>query len=733
MGVGAMSSARAKSIKRKGGRKAPAKNARAPQARPRSASQSETREYTQPEHKESDLVLAWFRLLARRRGAWLQHLWLSEGSLDGRATVTHAELAGILADEDSPDAEAEWSRNQATVRAWQSEAEHVKKALDALDHSRFQRLARVFGLGAEEIDLLRLCAAVAFDPQLSRVCAYLQDHSGRTYLTEELASRLLGVDRASVWTPEMNIFRWELIQRRDMGVGEPQALVIDPQIKDWLRGKSSLDEVLIGAVGMAESNGSALPEWPIDEIATWTQESFRSVEQTRVRVVVVAPRGGGKGDFAAAVAAKLTMPLLAVDSDAGDEGNWKRFFLHTQRQAFLETAALSWIGEAVSRQRWPGSQPLFPLQFVLCEPGLEPAPVTGAVDRVVRLPMPETKTGEHLWQQSSPHARTWPPAELRRLAEHHRVWPGDVIRAIQLGASSPAEAALLVRDSARRRFGNLAQILECPFDWDDLVLPQGVKQLLEAISFEAEERGEFWQQKAAQRLFPQGRGLVALFSGPSGTGKTMAAQVIAARLTQDLCRVNVAQLVSKWVGETPKNVEQVIRVAAENDVVLFFDEADALFARRLTEIRDAQDRFANTDTAFLLQAIESYPGIAILATNLKTNIDAAFLRRLRYLVEFPKPDAGLQRTLWIKLVTALTDAKRARALAGTFDGLSAATEVTPAQIKFAVLAGLFAARADNQPLNARHLLIGLDRELAKEGRAIGPRDRDKILAMAEAA
>ena len=281
------------------------------------------------------------------------------------------------------------------------------------------------------------------------------------------------------------------------------------------------------------------------------------------------------------------------------------------------------------------------------------------------------------------------------------------------------------------------------------MLPQGVKQLLEAISFEAEERGEFWQQKAAQRLFPQGRGLVALFSGPSGTGKTMAAQVIAARLTQDLCRVNVAQLVSKWVGETPKNVEQVIRVAAENDVVLFFDEADALFARRLTEIRDAQDRFANTDTAFLLQAIESYPGIAILATNLKTNIDAAFLRRLRYLVEFPKPDAGLQRTLWIKLVTALTDAKRARALAGTFDRLSAlmlwlsrarvfdrlsaATEVTPAQIKFAVLAGLFAARADNQPLNARHLLIGLDRELAKEGRAIGPRDRDKILALAEAA
>jgi SpoVK/Ycf46/Vps4 family AAA+-type ATPase len=213
----------------------------------------------------------------------------------------------------------------------------------------------------------------------------------------------------------------------------------------------------------------------------------------------------------------------------------------------------------------------------------------------------------------------------------------------------------------------------------------------------------------------------------------MAAQVIGARLTQDLCRVNVAQLVSKWVGETAKNVEQIIRVAAENDVVLFFDEADALFARRSTEIRDAQDRFANTDTAYLLQAIESYPGVAVLATNLKTNIDAAFLRRLRYVVEFPKPDAGLQRTLWSRLVTALAGDERASVLAPAFALLSAGTEVTGAQIKFAVLAGLFAARADKKPLSARHLLMGLDRELAKEGRAIGPRERDQILKLKEAA
>jgi len=689
-------------------------------------------EITKQAIEESNLVLTWFRLLARRRAAWLQHLWTNEGSIDGRATVTHSEVAGILTNDDSIEAENKWAQSQEAVRLWIAEAEEIKRQLNQIENSRFVRLARVFGLSSPELDLLRLSAAVAFDPALGRVCAYLQDHSGRTYLTETLAAQVLGTPRNAMWTPELNIFRWELIERRDTGAGEPEALLLDRQIKDWLLANSALDEVLVGAVGLAENSGLALPEWPLDEVVNWTHESLQVSRPTPLRLVIVAPRGGGKGDFAAAVAAQLRMPLLAVDSDAPDEANWKRFFLHTQRQAFLETAALSWLGHAVTRQRWPGSQPFFPVQFVLCEPGAEPAPVSGAIDRVVRLPMPEVSTREELWKQTAPAASNWPVDELRRLAERHRVWPGDVEHAVRLGADTPANAAELVRDGARSRFGNLAQILECPFEWDDLVVPAAVKQVLEAIAFEAEEREEFWQQAAAQRLFPQGRGLVALFSGPPGTGKTMAAQVIGARLTQDLCRVNVAQLVSKWVGETAKNVEQIIRVAAENDVVLFFDEADALFARRSTEIRDAQDRFANTDTAYLLQAIESYPGVAILATNLKTNIDAAFLRRLRYVVEFPKPDAGLQRTLWSRLVTALAGDERAKALAQAFVLLSG-TEVTGAQIKFAVLAGLFAARADKTPLAASHLLMGLDRELAKEGRAIGPRERDQILKLKEAA
>ena len=347
--------------------------------------------------------------------------------------------------------------------------------------------------------------------------------------------------------------------------------------------------------------------------------------------------------------------------------------------------------------------------------------------------MPEAATRERLWRRAIPEAARWPADERRRLAEQHSVWPGDIERASQLGVVTPAEAAVAVREAARSRFGSLAQILECPFTTDDLVLPEGVMGLLDAITFEAEERVSFWREKESIRLFPQGRGLVAMFSGPSGVGKTMAVQVMAARLTQDLCRVNVAQLVSKWVGETSKNLEQVIRVAAENNVVLFFDEADALFARRTAEIRDAQDKFANTDTAFLLQAIETYPGVAVLATNLKSNIDSAFLRRLRYIVEFPKPSADLQRKLWLKLVTSLAGEVRAKALTPAIDLLSNGVDATGAQIKFAVLAALFEARREDKPLNPRHLLTGLDRELGKEGRSLGPKHRELILKVKEAA
>src|SRR5262249_34306246 len=182
-----------------------------------------------------------------------------------------------------------------------------------------------------------------------------------------------------------------------------------------------------------------------------------------------------------------------------------------------------------------------------------------------------------------------------------------------------------------RRCG-LGRLVQCQCTCDDLVVPERVPEALEDFAFEARDRVTFWESPCAQRLFPRGTGLVALFGGPPGTGKTMAAQVIAAALELDLFRIDLAPVVSKYIGETAKHLGQIFARAARMNAVLLFDEADALFSKR-TEVKDAHDRYANADTSYLLQLLEEYRGIVILATNKKQNIDPAFIRRVRYVFE----------------------------------------------------------------------------------------------------
>ncbi|MDL1901450.1 ATP-binding protein, partial [Anaerolineae bacterium CFX9] len=262
---------------------------------------------------------------------------------------------------------------------------------------------------------------------------------------------------------------------------------------------------------------------------------------------------------------------------------------------------------------------------------------------------------------------------------------------------------------------------------DDLVVSESLRDQLRDYVYEARERAALWEQHAeARRLFPQGRGLAALFSGPPGTGKTMAAQVIAAELGLELFRIDLSTVISKYVGETAYNLQKILVRAKDMDAVLFFDEADALYARR-TEVRDAHDRYANTDTNHLLQAIEAYDGLAILATNRKSAIDPAFLRRLRYVMEFSKPDAGQRWELWLRMIGALAGEDALRPLQPVIEKFAAELELTGAQIKFAVLSALFTARREERPLSTEHLLRGLDRELSKEGRALNERERARLL------
>jgi hypothetical protein len=672
-----------------------------------------------------ECVLQRVRLRARRRTAWLRKLWSEEGEPGDQNTVTHAEIDTHLEDRDAPAAEAAWYASDQAIAPLNRELVQLESALLADEDSRFAQLHQLFDIGPQDSDLLQTCLALAVDPSLRRVYAYLQDHAGRPHVTEEFAARLFGQGRGGIWPPDSPLFRWELLTQREIAPSEPPLVACDPLIRDWLLDQNRLDESLIDIASFKEPY-DPLSGWPVEQTADLLTRRLQGEYSGTVRVSIVGNPGSGRRTLAATICAHLGFPLLTIDSDQIAERDWQKLFLRAQRQAYLERYALAWHGDNAMRRAWPPVVPWFPVQFLICDADQRPEAVPGVIDHRIQMPIPALDERRKLWRQLLPVSAAWPRDAFNALVTGHQVTVGEIKAAAQSGIDRVDDATEFVREARRHRLGKLAQLVECPFNWDDLVVSDALREALEDLIFEATERVVFWERPEARRLFPQGRGLIGLFAGSPGTGKTMAAQVIAGELGLDLFRIDLSTVVSKYVGETSQNLERIVSRAAQMDAVLLFDEADALFGKR-TEIRDAHDRFANTDTGYLLQAIENYPGVALLATNQKANIDPAFIRRLRYVLEFPKPDEGQRLKIWRRIVEELAGAERLEELADGLKRLAEAMEITGAQIKFSILAAVFAAKRDGESLGMTHLLRGLERELMKEGRAFSDRQRERLL------
>ena len=325
------------------------------------------------------------------------------------------------------------------------------------------------------------------------------------------------------------------------------------------------------------------------------------------------------------------------------------------------------------------------------------------------------------WQRSLDAAGLTTTAQARRdVAERFRLSHAAIARATQRAAAlsenavaSPETLARAARAEARGDLDGVADRVALQPDWNDLVLPAGARTQLEDFTNAVAQRDRvFTSWGFAGKGAAKGLGLTALFAGISGTGKTMAAAVIAKTLGFDLWQVNLAGLVSKYVGETEKNLDRVFGTAGAADAILFFDEADALFGKR-SEVRDSHDRYANIETAFLLQRLEDHDGPVILATNLARNIDAAFLRRLFVMVEFPAPDLPARTALW---AGAFPDAAP---LAGDVEPEALArlhTTLTGGDIRAAALEAAFLAAAGNGQIDAHTLDTAVQRQMIKRGR-----------------
>lgn len=657
---------------------------------------------------------------AQRRAAWLAQLWGHLGGDPVHALEGH--LQACLDDRDTPDAEANWYQQAETVQPLNVKLQQVEQALAGEPGESLHRLGTIFRLSEPELDLLQACLAIALDPSLGTVYGYLQQHPARSYVTETLVARLFDYGYQSLWSPSCPLAVWGLVRAGEAVPGEPLPLTIDPVVTAWLQGELRLDSDLVGRVHTVQPH-PPLASWSVTQTAQAIEQTLQ--QQAAVRVLISSPPGNGRRTFAASVAAQFGLETLSVDTGGIALEDWTDFFVRVQRLAVMGGMALVWYGEGLQHQ-WSSQIVPAPLQFIACDEHQVVPTCEHLLDYRVTLPSPTLTERRQLWKAAIPESAAWSTVALETLAARYHLNTGDIMAVGQRHPSSAREAATLARELTRQRLGELGQLLDCPFTWEDLVLPPKVRQELEDFTFEAQERSTFWELPQAQRLFPRGTGLVALFNGPPGTGKTMAVQVLAADLELDLFRIDLATVISKYIGETAKHLGQIFARAARMNAILLFDEADALFSKR-TEVKDSHDRYANADTSYLLQLLEEYRGIVILATNKKQNIDPAFVRRMRYVLDFPRPDATQRQQIWSQVIGELCGEETCQQLDRTLTTLAEAVEISGAQIKNAVLSAIFVARRSREPLEMAHLLRGVERELSKEGRSLGSREKGRLM------
>ncbi|MBI9043747.1 MAG: ATP-binding protein [Anaerolineaceae bacterium] len=345
----------------------------------------------------------------------------------------------------------------------------------------------------------------------------------------------------------------------------------------------------------------------------------------------------------------------------------------------------------------------------------------------IQFKKPSTAEREDLWKTLLEGAEgDVTDEDLAFISGQFVLTSGQIVAASSTAMSQAVQEGRLLRgkdlfEAARfhsgHHLGELAQKIEPRYEWGDLVLPETPITILQELVNMVKQRPLVLEEWGLGKKLTAGGGVSALFTGPPGTGKTLAAQIIANELGIDLYRIDLSTMVSKYIGETEKNLERIFREAQSSNAILFFDEADSLFGKR-SEVKDAHDRYANIEVGYLLQRMESYDGVAILATNLSANMDEAFTRRLQFIVDFPFPDEEYRKRIWEVLIPTNLPTE------GDFDLdlMSKRFKVAGGSIRNIIVSAAFVAADNGSKVTMKHLLHGTRREFQKMGRLLQESD-----------
>ena len=522
-------------------------------------------------------------------------------------------------------------------------------------------LCSAFALSPFERDLLLMCAGVELDATFPALCAAAHGDPQLPHPTFGLALAALPDAHWSAIAPAAPLRRYSLIEIVGHDTLTRSPLRIDERILHFLTGLSYLDERLRAIIEPLPAPAELPPSHAglagrIEQIWRRPGGAFPPpIIQLR------GPDHGGKLAIAASACASLGLAgylIRAADvpTATADRDTIARLW---EREASLTSCALlidcdDIDGPEASRA---ALALLESIQGILFVTGREALPLSRRHGIGVDVDKPAESEQQALWQAALGLNHAQLDGQLDAAIAQFRL---DV-RGIQAAgtevlAGLPDDrnggiAPLLwdaCRAQARPRLDDLAQRIVPEASWDDLVLPEPQLQVVHEITAHVRQRAKVYNQWGFAAKGPRGLGISALFAGASGTGKTLAAEVVANELRLDLYRIDLSQIVSKYIGETEKNLRRVFDAAEDGGTVLLFDEADALFGKR-SEVKDSHDRFANIEVSYLLQRMEAYRGLAILTTNMKNGLDTAFLRRIRFSVEFPFPNAKQRAEIWRRI------------------------------------------------------------------------------------
>lgn len=588
-----------------------------------------------------------------------------------------------------------------------------------------EMLSKIFGLTSFERKVLLLCAGMELDSGFKVLNPV--SHEQNDFLNPNFATALAAFKDAhwSSLSPERPLRYWQLIELADKSQLTKSPLFINERILHFLTGIDHTDESLAGLLEPVTVKNILVPSH---------QKILEEIEKTISVSVSISeiPLIGVKGDevsdkvsLISQVCKQLNQRLFQLRAGLIPENpkeleNLVRIW---NRESALSSSALLIDCNDVDKTNPNQVQSI----TIFCKKisGLAfisgrkwmPNPERQLLTYEVEKPLADEQFS--LWKNLLNSHANGQEKSLKNVVTQFSLSADAIEKASQevkfmMDSTSGKGERMDVSDSikqvccrqSRPELEDLAQRIVPLATWDDLILPEMQKNILREIAMHVRQRSKVYNDWGFASKVSRGLGISALFTGDSGTGKTMASEVLANELKLDLFRIDLSQVVNKYIGETEKNIKKIFDAADAGGAILLFDEADALFGKR-SEVKDSHDRFANIEVSYLLQRMEAYRGLAVLTTNLKTSLDKAFLRRIRFVVQFPFPDLEQRKEIWKKVFPDKTPTEQLDM------NKLAKLNITGGNIRNIAMNAAFIAADNNEPVQMEHIRRAAKTEYSK--------------------